>query len=102
MKRIKKMSTFEYSHILKFFESAYHSLLLVCDEALRFSIHFDKGLEYLCEGFRCLNTSNSDPKGNDTIVAVDSSEDSYCILMIAISSLLNDVIGQVIAHHLAI
>jgi hypothetical protein len=96
------MSTFEYSHILKFFKSANHSLLFVCDKTLRFSIYFYKGLEYLCESFSCLNTSNSDPKRNDTIVTVDSSEDSHCVLVMAICSLLNDVIGQVIAHHLTI
>jgi hypothetical protein len=96
------MSSFEYLHVLKSFNCTNHSLLLVCDETLRLSMNLYKRLKYVCEGFRCFDAGNCDTKGYNTIITVDSSKYSHCILVIIICALLYNVISQVIAHYLTI
>lgn len=62
----------------------------------------DEGLEDFAEGLRCLFAGDCDAEGDDLVVAVDSREDSHCVLPAIRSDVPDDIVGQVVADCLTV
>jgi hypothetical protein len=56
----------------------------------------------LAESFSCFLAGNTNTKRYDFIIAVDSRENSYCILSLLRAKFLNEIVSEVIAHYLTI
>jgi hypothetical protein len=87
---------------LELLYSSNHSLLLISYEALRGTVHLNECLKYIRKCIGCFEASDGNGKGDNAVETVYSSKDSDGILMVVISSLLDDIVGQVITHDLAI
>jgi hypothetical protein len=99
---VEEVTSFEHSHVPEPHHCSYHSLLFVCDETPWLSIYLNECLEDPCECISSFETGDGDSERDDAVVAVDSSEYSNCVLVIIIGPLSDEVISQVVAHHLTV
>ena len=102
MEGVEKMSSCEYSVVNELADGCYHAILLVGDEWTRRTTDLDESFEDHAESWLCLHTGDGDSEGNDLVVAVDSSEDTNSILFASRTNLLDQVVGEIIAHSLTI
>ncbi len=88
--------------LLKSSQSSNHTLLLICYEAIGLTVDCDECLEYSGKCLGCFETGEGNAEWDDSVEAVDPSEDAHCILVIIVCSLLDDIVGQIVADYLSV
>ena len=96
------MSPFKYVCLLKPFKGSNHPLLFICYEAIWLTIDLYEGLKNPSKRLCSFQRRDADSERNNMVEAIDTCEYANCILMVIFSSLLNNIVGQVVTNCLAI